>query len=758
MGLVVMLLACAEAPRPVRTKTRWPVEEAAFTVRVVDPAGQPVPGVKLVARRADHGSLVSRSGTSDATGTVRLHVMPGWYVVQAEAPGFVNLLHPDARIAPGAETRLELTLMRAVPFAGRVVDLEGRPVAGARLRLTPSGDGDSSLRSESDAEGRFHFDNVPAGAVKLRAEKDGWSPTRLELSTPQTELTVVMGGLGSLRVRVLGPDGRPSPEGSASLSSMDEARPLALSPERTPEATLFQELPAGRYRVTGRYAPAQDCWWDRSVEVQVAPGARAEATVSFEGSQGLGTWRARAVDAMGQGLGGATGMLWTWNASQSELEAYGGCHFQTGRDGEFVIQGLLEAPSTMSLTVPNRRLDWKSQGPPPPGTGEALVFREAFGGLEGRVVRPDGVPVGYFEIDGHSQHGREGSYLYSVSMTHVYQWVIEVLGFAPALVRAEGRDGELLKVPDVILDVGRTVHGRVVAEDGSTGIPMQEVELVEVFDLEGHGGRHPWTARTDADGYFRFEHVASRRQFLRVDAKARGTVLRELGPDEESVKLRLVPGVELEGAVTDGARVPLVRVNLKVRCEGGFRVSAESDIAGNYAAHIPGNRSCFVHAEGSPLNVPVPRPPPMSFSPKLIRLAPATHHRLDLVPRQGPALLRVSVNASREFVTAFVLPGEVPWPRSPRALDAAIRAGFGPEPMPEAWTSEDGDSLIAPNFLVGADFDFGHLPLGHYTLFIREEMDGADGLLRIPVDLSRAGVHVVDSERPAQGGGRPYMR
>ncbi|NOK09722.1 hypothetical protein [Corallococcus exercitus] len=66
--------------------------------------------------------------------------------------------------------------------------------------------------------------------------------------------------------------------------------------------------------------------------------------------------------------------------------------------------------------------------------------------------------------------------------------------------------------------------------------------------------------------------------------------------------------------------------------------------------------------------------------------------------------------------------------------------------------------MFIPSFMVGADFDFGHLTLGHYTLFIREEMDGADGLLRIPVDLARAGVHVVNSERPAQGGGRPYTR
>ncbi|WP_233585743.1 carboxypeptidase-like regulatory domain-containing protein [Corallococcus sp. CA054B] len=767
MGLLAVVLACADAPRPVQTKPRWPVEAVAFTVRTVDPAGQPVSGVKLVARRADEGSLISRSGTSDATGTVRLRVMPGWYVVQAEAPGFVRTLHTDARIPPGEEVRLELTLARAAPFAGRVVDLEGRPVAGAQLRLTPSADEEAALHTESDEDGRFRFDNVPAGAVKLLAEKEEWSPTRLKLAAPQPELTVVMGGLSSLRVQVRGPDGQPLSGGPFSISSMDDfvsmddMSPDELSPEEAQDATVFPQLPAGRYLISGRYTPVPGCEWTRGIVVQVLPGQQAEATVSFEGLHDAGPWRGRAVDANGKALDHGTVVAWGADEEPHGLGLSGRCTGAVGQDGSFAIPHVFKAPRALTMDAPEGARGWEARGPLPAGTGEAVVFRRVSGSLKGRVVRPDGQPVGFFEVNGRSPNNPRGEYVRYVDLTHTYQWVIDVWGFAPALVRAQGREGEVLQVPDVVLEEGRTVQGRVFASNGRSGVPHQEVELMEEFDLDGHGRPRSRWAMTDAEGRFELKHVPGRRQFLRVASKEHGTVLHALEPDETAVRLRLVPNAELHGFVTDGAQVPLAGVSLEVRCEGGFKMSASSDGSGHYAMNIPADRECFVHPEGSPLNLRPPRPPqppPVFFSSTRLRVPSGSRQSSDFEPRQGPASLEVSVEASREFVTAFVLPGDVAWPRSPEALDALMRAGFGSDPMPNTWESENGSESFVPHFLLGADFRFSRLPLGHYTVFIRDEMDGADAILRIPVELTRTGVHVIQSARPARGGGRPYTR
>ncbi|WP_244227345.1 carboxypeptidase-like regulatory domain-containing protein [Corallococcus aberystwythensis] len=743
-----MVLGCAEAPRPVLK--RWPVEEVPVLVRVVDAANQPVPGASLAARRADLGSTVARGGTTDATGTARLQVMPGWYILQAEAPGFVIVTRTDARVPFGAEARWDVTLARAAAFAGRVVDLDGRPVAGAGIQLTPATDEDSPLRSESDADGRFRFDHVPAGAVKLLAEKEGWSPTRMELQTPQPELTVVMGGLGSLRIQVRGPDGRPVSGRATSISSVEDRRHFERFPERTEEATVFRKLRAGRYLVSGDYVPVPGCTWTRTLEVQVLPEQQAEATVSFEGLRDVGPWRGRAVKPNGAAFDHGTVTAVAPGEDPEGVGLDGMCKGVVGPDGSFAIPHVFRAPVLLMWEEKEYVRGWETRGPFPAGTGEAVVFRNVDAGLKGRVVRPDGQPVGYFEVDGHSANNPRGEYVQSVPMTHVYHWVIDVLGFAPALVRAQGREGEVLQVPDVVLDVGRGVQGRLFARNGRTGVPDQEVQLIEPFDMEGHGPRYPWTTRTDAEGRFRFEHVPGRIQVLRVDAKGQGTVLQELKPEESAVRLRLVPNAELHGSVTDGARVPFARASLAVRCEGGFKVSTTTDWAGLYSVSIPGDRECFVHPETRPLNIEErPWPPPVAFSPTRLRVAPGSLRRMDPTPRQGPASLKVSVEASREFVTAFLLPGDVPWPGSPEALDALIRAGFHPE--------DDYDSAI-PMFMLGAVFHFSHLPLGHYTLFIQDEMGGADAILRVPVELTGAGVHVIRSVRPSQGGGKPYTR
>ncbi|RKI65006.1 carboxypeptidase regulatory-like domain-containing protein [Corallococcus sp. AB049A] len=749
VGLVAVVLACAEAPRPVLK--RWPVEEVPVVVRVVDAANQPVPGVSLAARRADSGSNVARGGTTDVTGTARLQVMPGWYVLQAEAPGFVSLIRTDARVPFGAEARWDVTLERAAAFVGRVVDLKGQPVAGAVIQVTPSTDEDVSLSAESDDEGRFRIDGVPAGAVKLLAEKDGWSPTRLELQTPQPELTVVMGGLGSLRIQVRGPDGRPVSARATSISSVEEERRhFERFPERAEEATVFQKLRAGRYLVSGEYEPVPGCEWTRTIEVQVLPEQQAEATVSFEGLRDTGPWRGRAVDTHGKAFDHGAVIAWIPGEDPEAAGLSGKCKSVVGPDGSFAIPHVFKPLAFLTWEEREYSPGPEARGPFHTGTGEAVVFRDIIGGLKGRVVRPDGQPVGYFQVDGHSANNPQGEYVQSVPMTHVYQWIINVVGFAPALVRAQGEDGELRQAPDALLDVGRTVQGRLFASDGRTGMKDQQVELMEVFDLEGHGPRHPRTTRTDAEGRFQFEHVPGRRQFLRVDAKKHGTVLHALEPDEVAVRLRLVSSAELHGSMTDGARVPLAAVSVDVRCEGGFRAFSGTDWSGHFTLRIPGDRECIVHPDVGLLNVRgVPHSPPVAFSPTRLRLKPGSEHAWAPTPRQGPAALKVSVEASREFVSAFLLPGDVPWPRSPEALDALIRAGFHPD------GDDDG---FTPSFMLGAVFHFSHLPAGHYTLFIRDEMDGADAVLRIPVELTGTVPHIVRSERPGLGGGRPYTR
>ncbi|WP_242589485.1 carboxypeptidase-like regulatory domain-containing protein [Corallococcus macrosporus] len=554
----------------------------------------------------------------------------------------------------------------------------------------------------------------------------------------------MMWGLSSLQVRVLDPQGRPLPGGPASIEGMGELRDLPMHRKETPDAALFEQLPAELYRVTGRYEPMPGCEWQRTLESQVLPGTRTEATVSFQDVPNGGPWRGRAVDLKGRPL--AHGVVTAWMGGTGGVGMSGRCMARTEADGSFAIPFVFQAPSKLTWSVNESRTGGEMEARPPSAADAPWVFSSDSGVLKGRVLRPDGRAAWYFEIDGHAVANPRGEYTRYVSASGPVQWVIgNVHGFAPALVRAEGRLDETVTVPDVLLEEGRTVRGRLVAADGWTNVAGQEVELREVFDLEVRGRHAPRTAVTDEDGRFRFENVASRPQLIRVHAKGRGTVLRPLHPEDDSVKSRLVADAELQGAVTGGAKVPLAGVHLEVRCEGGFEVEATTDVAGRYTMHVPGDRNCFVHAVARPLNVSTPQPPPVSFAPRRIRLGPGSHPALDIEARQGPGTVRVHVEASREFVSAFIVPGDIPMPVSGEALDALLREGSGDD----SW-DPDG---ATPSFMAAARFHFGHLPLGRYTVFVRDEVDGGDSVTRMPLVLDDARMHTVTLDRPAYRGG-----
>jgi len=59
---------------------------------------------------------------------------------------------------------------------GRITDNNGRPIGGAIITLQ-RGEGNSSLRTTSDSQGRFEFSPAEAGNNKLRIDSDGYYPS-----------------------------------------------------------------------------------------------------------------------------------------------------------------------------------------------------------------------------------------------------------------------------------------------------------------------------------------------------------------------------------------------------------------------------------------------------------------------------------------------------------------------------------------------------------------------------------------------------
>ncbi|NOJ94717.1 carboxypeptidase regulatory-like domain-containing protein [Corallococcus coralloides] len=751
VGLVAVVLACAGTPRPV-VEAPGPAKDVTWMFRVVGPEGQPVSGAQVNVWRADQSPSYAQPGTTDAQGTGRLLLKPGWYGTEVQARGFVTAFREDIRIAPESAPRLELTLARSVPLAGRVVDAEGKPVSGVRLRFASANATVPFVQAVSGEEGQFNLEGAAAGEGLLYSDKEGWSWQRLKVTTPQPELTVVMGRLSSLLVRVVDPQGRLIPDSQSWITFLDRPVGNRHQSEQTHEGTVHQLLPAQRYRVRATYAAAPRCWWRRAVDVDVLPGQQTEVTVSFEGATSAGPWTGRAVTPDGKPLANMK-LRASAPPSAEGMDADDECEGTTGPDGYFELphpQAGIHQLRVRHAEEPFARVGEVELAPSDAKDGP-VVFRSP-GTLVGRVLGPDGKPMVNFDVDWQSQSDREGRFIREPTASRTYSLRIDAGYMASARVRVEARAHEDRRVPDIQLDSGHSVLGRLLEDDGRTPVSRVWFELVDPSDLDLRLWNSRFGAHTDEAGRFRLDHVPRRPQYLRLNRHEGGTLLYELGARENRLDLRMKPDGALEGFVTDGARVPLAGVTLEARCGAGLDTRTKTDGAGHYVLRVPADQECFVHfPEERRYLFTWPRPTPPTFSPQPVSLSPRERQRRDFVPRRGGATLQVHFPKARDWLEPFLVPGHVRMPKTFADLKALQRASFTSDPLLNKWRTDDPDMPDAQFWR--KDFAFSQLPEARYTLFVIEPQDGAIAVLRVPVDLKQGETKSLPLGFPIESGG-----
>ncbi|NRD54101.1 carboxypeptidase regulatory-like domain-containing protein [Corallococcus exiguus] len=697
VGLVAVVLACA-GTRP-ELETPGPANEVTWVFRVVDPGGQPVSGARVNVWRAELSQDNALPGMTDAKGTGRVALKPGRYAAEVQARGFVTAFRTDIRIAPDSKPRMELSLARAVPLSGRVVDTEGKPLNSVWLRFVSSTVATPLVQTSSDTQGQFTLQGVAAGEGLLYASKADWSWHRLKVVTPQPELTIVMGQHSSLLVRVVDPEGRVVPNSRSFVKPIDRNVGISHASEQTAEGTRHLRLPAQRYRVSASYAPASGCWWDRTVDVDVPPGQQAEFTVSFEGVSSAGVWTGRAVTPDGKPLAGLV-LRATALKTPEGGDLMGECMTTTDPDGRFELRHPLARPYKLAL-------------------GSMDGLRRKMGVAEQAPSGPNGGPV-VFHPPG-------------------------------ALLGVEARAREELTLPDITLEPGHTVVGRVFHEDGQTGVPHARVERVAPADLETPRDEHRAANEANEAGRFHIKQLPRSTQFLRVTDEQGGTALYEVGAHEDQVEVRLTADAVLQGGVTDGARVPLAGVTVRARCEAGLDTRTTTDEAGHYVLRVPGDRECFVHVSDEPLrDAQWPRPAPLVFSPQPVSFSPHAREIRDFVPRYGGVALQVHFPEPREKLETFLVPGDVDMPKTYGAMRILQRSAFTSDPAARKWPPEDPD--VPGAYFWRTDFAFSHLPPGRYTFFA---VDGEFGpsVLRVPVDLKQGEMKSLRLGFPADSGG-----
>jgi len=142
---------------------------AVVTGRVTDQDGEAVAGVRLRAGRV--------RGTSDAEGRFRLAgVEPGRRMLVARHLEYDEATREVDVVA--GENRFDLVLSAGSAVAGVVVDEDGAPVPAAHLSLLcdPSDDAARVYQAVSAADGSFGLRGVVDGSYDLEIEADGYAP------------------------------------------------------------------------------------------------------------------------------------------------------------------------------------------------------------------------------------------------------------------------------------------------------------------------------------------------------------------------------------------------------------------------------------------------------------------------------------------------------------------------------------------------------------------------------------------------------
>jgi hypothetical protein len=183
-------------------------------------------------------------------------------------------------------------LSRPGPISGKVVDADGKPLAGVRVNLMDvltAGDGIYSSPDEYSAstngEGRFQLDQVPLGSASVWVYKSGYCRPGLGLkvTTPAKDVALTMIESARVRVVVAFPDGiRPEgyivemqPEGGSKVGTWSGSGNIDKKNEIT-----FTDIPPGRYVLHGHPNPSNGKQESQSVTVELQGGQAAGAVLT----------------------------------------------------------------------------------------------------------------------------------------------------------------------------------------------------------------------------------------------------------------------------------------------------------------------------------------------------------------------------------------------------------------------------------------------------------------------------------------------
>ncbi|MCU0684735.1 MAG: carboxypeptidase regulatory-like domain-containing protein [Polyangiaceae bacterium] len=433
-----------------------------------------------------------------------LAIVPAGALVFFALPGPA----PKAPAPSATEAPALLAPARGLVIGGRVVEAEGRSVAGARVWLVAAeAPFNRSAERYSDASGTFSFADVAPGSYRVAAEHLHYgsalsAPIAPAEASEAGSLVLALDAVRSVGGRVLNVDGDPVVGAKISAEGATGSAPSAAS--SADGSFWFDNLPraASGLRVSARGYVTE------VVMLQTAAAAeRQSITVRLHAAPDIvglvldpsGRPLAATVTACEEGPDRKVARSGADGAFRVPASA-SGCAFLAEHDSF--------APSPSTHAEP----------------GDQVVLRLGPGGaLEGRVVDEAGAPVRSFWLAFEPRPGpgglpktqparlvddHGGHFAFASLAPGAYTLAVRAEGFAPTLVPTVdlgpgARRSDLL----VKLTRGGVIEGRVLDEARQAPLAGVKVALETPASSFSLPPEAPPTVTTDANGYYRIENV-----------------------------------------------------------------------------------------------------------------------------------------------------------------------------------------------------------------------------------------------------------
>ncbi|RYZ44218.1 MAG: hypothetical protein EOO71_00015 [Myxococcaceae bacterium] len=643
-----------------------PVKEAAVSLRPRPEDELPV-RPRILMHRSHHMRIRTFDATSDDTGHFVIKVdqaMAGILAVEAE--GFLR----KELQAQAPSSGVQVTLDSGATVRGTVTNSSGLPVNGVDVTLTkggineddPEDHGRVDFAGSTEEAGTFTIKGVEPGnyAVWVQTTEGGYQrrmPQRVELRGSETvELALHLDLDGRMAGVVV--DGQGQPLAGVTVTAL--AREEEGSRGRTYSPLENKTGPDGRFVLEPM---ARD--WDYEVKAakpgyaMPRPPAKPEPEPEEdEGDEGI-------ADLLGELKMGR------WKGHDEDPKVI-------ARAGNLAVRVVLTAQSHIT----------------------------------GRLVKPNGAPITRFDLNEEPVRDPRGAFTVFVDKPGLHHLTFQAPGhaFTQRDVRVPaGRDVDL---GEVRIEAGHAVRGRVV--DDATGEPLEGVaislslpleelkaaaeeesgEEYDIYDVSG-GFLDATTAR---DGTFTLPSVESRpyRLTAQHDKAEYATLERALGPNEDTLELRLQGDTRLEVTVKDAQGQPYSAM-VSIRSERDLEVTnyiADDDARTVFRELEPGDYLVGLRSGNGPYAAPYQK----------VRVEAHRVTRVGLVAAAQGATVTVRWGERGAQGIALLFPGTVPLPGSD---DAAERL-----------------RERALQTAASSNATWSNVPPGSYTLFVLRRGNG----------------------------------